>query len=191
MRKIVLTVVATCAVVAFIPASALAHGHGRHHHRDHHARIHHRQFGHAWGQAGKTTPTSPSADQNAGTVQSFTNGVLTIALTSGPTVSGMVTPDTEIECRAPDTSVMQSHDRGDDNGGGDDRGDQGPGDDDQGNQGPGDDDNENGQNCDMRALTPGAVVHEARLSVSGAGANWDKVELVTATTASPSSSQHD
>lgn len=179
MRKIVLTVVATCAVVAFIPASALAHGHGRRHH---HARIHHRQFGRAWGQAGNTTPANPTAAQDAGTVQSFTNGVLTIALANGQTVSGMVTPDTEIECRAPETAATagwQSHDHGGDNGQGDD------------DQGQGDDDNENAQNCDTSALTAGAVVHEARLSVSGAGANWDKVELVTTSTASPSSSQHD
>jgi len=188
MRKIVLTVVATCAVVAFIPASALAHGHGRRHHHHHHARIHHRQFGHAWGQAGNTTSGNPSAAQDAGTVQSFTNGVLTIALANGQTVSGMVTPHTEIECRAPETSSTsswQNHHHGGDNGTGDD--DSGPGDDD----GPGDVDNEGAQNCDMSALTNGAVVHEARLSVSSAGANWDKIELVATPTASPSSPQHD
>jgi hypothetical protein len=179
MRKIMLTVVATCAVVAFIPASALAHGHGRRHH---HARIHHRQFGHAWGQAGNTTPTNPTATPDAGTVQSFTNNVLTIALANGQTVSGTVTPDTEIECQAADMSATpgwQSHDHG----GGD-----GPGDDD---NGQGDDDNENAQNCDTSALTAGTVVHEARMTVSGAGANWDKIELVTTPTASPSSPQDD
>jgi len=172
MRKIMLTVVATCAVVAFIPATALAHGHGRHHH---HARIQHRQFGRAWGLAGKSTPANPTAAQDAGTVQSFTNGVLTIALANGQTVSGTVTPDTEIECRASDTSAMpgwQSHDQGDDQGE---------------DQGQGDDDNQNAQNCDTSALTAGTVVHEARMSVSGAGANWDKVELVT-TAASATSS---
>jgi hypothetical protein len=175
MRKIMLTAVATCAVVALIPATALAHGHGGRHH---HARIHHRQFGHAWGQAGNTTPAG--AAQDAGTVQSFTNGVLTIALANGQTVSGTVTPDTEIECRAPEmsgtsgTTGWRDHHQGDDDG---------PGDDDNG-----DFDNEGAQNCDTSALTAGAVVHEARLSVSGAGANWDKVELVTSSaSATPSS----
>jgi hypothetical protein len=176
MRKIVLTVVATCAVVAFIPASALAHGHKRHH-RAHHVRVHHRTFGHDWGQS--SAPTSTSAQQNAGTVQSFdaTTGVLTIALNNNQgTVSGMVTPDTEIECEAVDmsaTSHWRSHDHGGDNGGNDQGDDQGGGDDENENE------NENAQNCDTSSLMTGTVVHAARLSLSGAGATWDKIELVT------------
>lgn len=168
MRKIVLSVVACCAVIAIVPASALAHG--RHHSR-HHARVHHRTFGHDWGQSGVSGP-STNAGQNAGTVQSFTGGVLTIALNSGQTVSGDVTDFTEIECESADMSgSMRSHDRGD---GGGDRGDRG---DDNGND-QGDDDGENA-NCSSADLTPGTVVHEARLRLSGAGATWDKVELVT------------
>jgi hypothetical protein len=173
MRKIVLSVIACCAVIAFVPASALAHGK---HHKRHHARIHHRTFGHDWSQSGSST-TSTSSDQNAGTVASFTNGVLTIALNNGQTVSGNVTGDTEIECQAPDTSgSMSSHDRGDDNGDHGDNNGNDQGDDD---QGQGDDDNGNA-NCSSADLTPGTVVHEARLSLSSAGATWDKVELVTA-----------
>jgi hypothetical protein len=177
MRKIVLSVVACCAVIAIAPASALAHG--RHHSRHHHARVHHRTFGHDWGQSGSSS-TSTSSDQNAGTVTSFTGGVLTITLNNGQTVSGNVTGDTEIECQAADMSgSLRSHDRGDDNG--DRGGDNGnnPGDDD---QGQGDDNNENA-NCSSADLTPGTVVHEARLRLSGSGATWDKVELVTASTA--------
>jgi hypothetical protein len=120
-----------------------------------------------------------TAAQDAGKVQSFTPGtngapgVLTIKLNDGSTVSGQVTPDTEIECGAPETA-MQSHDRGDDNGGGDDQGD--------------DDNNENAaQNCDTSSLVPDTVVHEARLRLSGAGATWDKIELVTSATSSSSS----
>src|ERR1700755_1080835 len=166
MRKIMLTVVATCAI-AIIPATALAHGHGkrddnRHHHRGHHAQIHHKQFGHDWGQSGSTSSSNPSFEQNAGTVQSFMNGVLTIALNNGQTVSGQVTGDTEIECRAPETPGFRSHDRGDGDNNGDNSGDD-----------HGDDnnnDNEEAQNCDMSALTATAVVHEARLRLSGAGA---------------------
>jgi hypothetical protein len=181
MRKLLLTVVASCALFAFAPASALAH-HGRHHHA-HHARVHHRTFGHDWGQSGSTTQ-STSSDQNAGTVQSFTNGVLTILLNDGKTtVSGQVTPDTEIECRAPEMSGMQSHDSGDDNGGGDDQGDNNDQGDDQGQADNDNDDNEANQSCDSSSLTPGTVVHEASLKVSSAGATWDRVELVTASAA--------
>lgn len=159
MRKVVLSAVACCALIAIIPASALAHGH---HHKRHHSRIHHRTFGHDWGQSGNSG-TSTSAAQNAGTVQSFTGGVLTIALTNGQTVSGDVTNDTEIECKAPDMPTMwSSHDHGGDNG-----------------NDQGDDGNENA-NCSSADLTPGTVVHAARLRLSGAGATWDKVEIVNA-----------
>jgi hypothetical protein len=173
MRKIVLSAVACCALIAIIPASALAHGrhHKRHHH---HARIHHRTFGHDWNSSGSSS-TSTSSDQNAGTVTSFTGGVLTITLNNGQTVSGNVTGDTEIECEAADmSSSLRSHDRGDDNGG-DNPGDRG---DDNGND-QGDDNGENA-NCSSADLTTGTVVHEARLALTGAGATWDKVELVTA-----------
>jgi len=43
------------------------------------------------------------------------------------------------------------------------------------------------QNCDSSSLTPGAMVHEAELKLSGAGAVWDKVELVTSSSSSSSS----
>ncbi len=183
MRRIVLSAMACCALIAIIPASALAQGH---HHKRHHSRVHHRTFGHDWGQSGSST-TSTSSEQNAGTVQSFTGGVLTIALNNGQTVSGDVTNDTEIECKAPDMPTMWSgHDHGGDNGndqGGDNGNDQGgdngndQGDDNGNDQG---DDNGENANCSSADLTPGAVVHEARLGLSGAGATWDKVELVTA-----------
>jgi hypothetical protein len=165
MRKIVLSVVACCALVAIVPASALAHG--KHHKRHHHARV--RQFGHDENQGAQ----QGAQDQNAGTVQSFTGGVLTIALNNGQMVSGDVTGDTEIECGAAEmSSSLRSHDSHGD--GGDNNGDQG---DDNGNdQG---DDNENA-NCSSADLTTGTVVHEAKLRISSAGATWDKVELVTA-----------
>jgi len=185
MRKIVLSVVACCALIAIAPASALAHRH--HHKRHHHARIHHRTFGHDWSQSGSSS-TSMSSDQNAGTVTSFTGGVLTITLNNGQTVSGDVTGDTEIECEAADmSSSLRSHDRGDDNGDhGDNNGDRG---DDNGND-QGDDDGENA-NCSSADLTPGTVVHEARLALTGAGAVWDKVELVTSSSTSTTDNDND
>ena len=182
MRKILLSVVACCAVIVILPASALAHGHQhkRHHHRSHHAQVHHRQFGS--DQVGVN-----NQDQNAGTVQSFTGGVLTIALNNGQMISGQVTGDTEIECEAVenDMSSLRSHDRNGDGDRGDNNGDRG---DDNGNdqgdndQGHGDDDN-GGAMCTSSDLTPGTVVHEAKLRISSAGATWDKVELVTASAA--------
>jgi hypothetical protein len=81
------------------------------------------------------------------------------------------------------SSSLRSHDRGD--GGGDNGNDQG-GDD----QGQGDDDAENA-NCSSADLTPGTVVHEARLRLSGAGATWDKVELVTAAGANNNNNDND
>jgi hypothetical protein len=162
-------------VIAILPASALAHGdhHRGHHHRFHHAQIHHRQFGADQGGVN-------NQDQNAGTVQSFTGGVLTIALNNGQTVSGQVTGDTEIKCEAAETSSsMVSHDRH----GGDNNGDRGDNNNDQGDdQGQGDDDN-NDAMCSSSDLTTGTVVHEAELRVSSSGAVWDKVELVTASAA--------
>ena len=181
MRKLLLSVVASLALVAVAPATALAQ---RHHHRSHvrHARIHHKRFGSAPGSA---TSGMPSAGQTAGTVQSFTGGVLTILLSDGKTtVSGRVTPDTAIQCRAPEPTGMKNHDRGQTRGG-DDQGDNnGRGDDDQSRG----DDEHAGQSCGSSALTAGAVVQEAELNISGGGAVWQKVELVSASSTSGSSS---
>jgi hypothetical protein len=119
--------------------------------------------------------TAPSA----GTVASFTNGVLTIKLTDGTMVSGTVTGATELECQATAPATMQSDDHGggsgsgDNSGSGDDNsGDQG----DQGDQGDGDDQGEN-QQCMPTALVAGVTVQEAELSISSAGSVWTKVEL--------------
>ena len=183
MRKLLLSVVASCALVAIAPATALAK---RHHHGSHvhHARVHQNRFG---TQPSSTASSTPSAGQTAGTVQSFTGGVLTILLSDGKTtVSGQVTPDTAIECRAPAPAGMQSHDPGE-NGGGDqgNNDDQGDGDRGQGDQ------EKAGQACDSSALTPGAVVQEAVLNISGAGAVWRKVELVSSSATSSSSGGDD
>jgi hypothetical protein len=187
MRKILLSVVASCAVIAFVPASALAHGH--HHKRHHHHHAHHARVRH-WGSDDNSQGAGQSQDQTAGKVASFTNGVLTIALNDGSMVSGKVTSDTEIECEASDTSsTMQSHESGDDNGGSDnaDNNDQGDDNNDQGEDSQGDDngqgDDDANQACDMSNLTPGTVVQEAELKVSSAGAVWKNVDLATASAA--------
>jgi hypothetical protein len=166
------TVAATMLMAGAIPASALAHhGHHSKHHARHHAKF--RRFGDI------TQPTSTTASDNAGTVQSFQNGVLTIALNDGSTVKGMVTNDTELECTSTQQTQTVHEDgdggRGDQSSSGDDQGDNNHGDDDQG-----EDQNENeAGSCSTSSLTPGAVVHEASLRIGGSGATWQKVELVS------------
>ncbi len=181
MRRVLYTLIASALVVALIPATALGRSHHRRHH--HHARTHHgirhKQFGR--GDA----PASPSMADNAGTVASFDGTKLTIQLADGSTVSGTVNGDTEIECDAADMSQTSFHrddrrrrsQRGRRQGDNNDNNDQG-------------DDNEM-QNCDSSSLTPGTIVHEAELKLSGAGAVWDKVELLTSASSSSSSGDDD
>ena len=191
MRRVMFTVAVTVLMAGAVPASALA----RHHHHKHHARTHHakiRRFGDQ-----NTPPTSTSSSDNAGTVQSFHNGVLTIALNDGSTAKGMVTNDTELECMAAQQSSTTMHEdgdggSGDQNSGDDNQGsggnDQGEGDENEvqgednnrGDDDQGEDQNENeANNCSRSSLTPGAVVHEATLRIGGSGAVWQKVEFVS------------
>ncbi len=183
MRRVMFTI-ATVLVAAAVPASALAHHHNaRHHARAHHAKI--RRFGDQ-----STPPTTTNSSDNAGTVQSFTGGVLTTALNDGSTVKGMVTNDTELECTAAMQASTTTHEDGDGGGGDQNSGDnnQGSGGNDQGdndqNEAQGKDQNEDqneggAMNCSTSSLTPGAVVHEATLRIGGSGAVWQKVELVS------------
>jgi hypothetical protein len=134
-------------------------------------------------------------DENAGTIQSFTPGAtpgtgrLVINLFSGDTVSGQVTPDTEIECEGPNEAEGDNHDgeHGDENESGDDRlardsENSGPGSE---NSGPGNADEDGDENdehgerdCSAADLTPDTVVHEAELDLSGAGVVFEEIELV-------------
>jgi hypothetical protein len=114
--------------------------------------------------------------ENAGTVASFTGGVLTINLAGGGTLTGDVTQDTEIEC---DNMATAADDGGDGDHGGDQGGDGGgdPGDDGGGDQGDDDQGEDGGGNCATDALTTGAVVHEAELKARNGTATFEKVEL--------------
>jgi hypothetical protein len=180
MRKILFTVLASSALLVAVPTVALAHnGRGHHHKRHHHVRVRHEKFiGH--DQAGDAHPGNPGdANQpTAGTVTSFANNMLTITLTNGNTVTGEVTNDTEIKCEGLDNMGDVEHgDRISDHGpGGGDNGDNG---DDNGNRG---DDNDN-----MCTITPGMAVQKAELTINGAGAFWDEVELVSSTSTAPTS----
>ncbi len=197
MRRIVLMITASVLTLGLAATPALARHRSHHHHRSHlrHASVRRERFGTSDTQQANATsdPSSPTA----GTVTSFTNGVLTITLGSGSTVSGMVTDRTEIECSAPEQGDNNAGDGNDDNGNnGNDvsmrHADQGPGggDNSNGNDGgsnngdQGDQGDENGNQggqsaCTTAALAATTVVQEAELSLSGNGATWTKIELVT------------
>jgi hypothetical protein len=114
-------------------------------------------------------------DENAGRVASFENGVLTIALASGGTVSGRVVNGvTEIECHGTATA-QASHDDGDDDGRGDNSG-PGNAEDDHGDDE--DEDEDEDDNCSSANLTLNTIVHEAELKIRDGGAVFDEVELV-------------
>jgi hypothetical protein len=146
------------------------HGHGRHRH-------HHHQF----------------PMQEAGTISSFdtATGKLTIALTGGESVTGLVTEDTRIRCEGFDDRRSDRRDHGGDDHGG--RGNE-PGDDNGGDNsgsgGPGPSNGSGpgpsgegapapvpGQACTVASLVPGAVVGDAELRLEGGAAVFEEVEL--------------
>jgi hypothetical protein len=202
MRRTIYPLIAAVALlgIAVTPALARQHDHRaherRHHERrrhervHHHLRIRHRTFGsaEASGPSSSATGTDTSGGDTAGTVASFTNGVLTIALHNGSTVSGAVTPATEIECRS---TGAQNNENGDDNDAAENAGDEHHGDGSSGGESSRGDDSSEGSNdqgddrgdqqrCDSGALQAGTVVSEARLTLRSSGASWDKVELLSA-----------
>jgi uncharacterized membrane protein YgcG len=191
----------SAAVAIAAPSVALATHHKHHHARHHHSTRTHRRVRHE--RFGKSDQGQPSNAQQAGSVVDFTNGILTIAFTDSSgtttTISGAVTDQTELECTAP-AQQNQGDNDGDDNGGmltnsrndhgggsssgsGDDNGGSGSGDDNGGSGSGGDDGN---QMCSTASLTPGAPVAQANLEITSAGASWDKVELITASSSTSS-----
>jgi hypothetical protein len=200
MKKLMLAAVAACAVVAFLPASALAQRHSKHHRRaHHHTRVHHKKFG--TDPTAPTTPSGTTTPVNTApaslSVVSFTNNVLTISDASGQQIMGTVTSDTRLICvtqqpsnTAPSNTMPTSmggswhgHDHGgwgggDQGGGGNDQGDD--------DQGQGDDEGHN-QQCTTADLMAGTPVLFADLSLSSNGTNWDTVVLqVPPSTTAPS-----
>ncbi len=195
MKRTFLAAACVSLLAVAAPSIASAH-HGKRHHsacaaRHHHAkcaRAHVLRFGARSAlSSGPTTsgaPTTPSTE-TAGTVKSFSGGILTITLNNGTEVSGKVTEDTEIGCESATRPTS-----GDDDEGGDESGSSGDSSvsavahasstgsgDDEGENDQGDDEG-GAQSCTTTALTPGAVVRAAELEVSGAGAVWEKVDLV-------------
>jgi hypothetical protein len=112
-------------------------------------------------------------DEHPGEVKSFENGMLTISLANGGTLTAAVTDDTEVECDD-DAGDDRGHDDGDDDHHGDHHGDD---DAQSAHHDPGDDD-EN-EDCGPDALVAGAKVLEAELKVRNGEAVWEEVELLT------------
>ena len=124
--------------------------------------------------------------EGAGTVTSFTGGVLIVHLFNGDDVKGTVDDQTEIECKTRPTgqpTVVPTARKADEGPGGDDQGG-----DDGDHHGGGDDDGD-GQHyqqcdddeqagCDATALTQGAIVGEAELKTTAAGLVFTEVEIV-------------
>jgi hypothetical protein len=177
MKRLNLALALAAAALLALSGIAVAkdrHGddQGRHHGRHHH---HHHDF-----------PL-----RQAGSVSSFdaATGKLTIALTGGETVTGLVTGTTRIGCEGVDDRLQRRDHGGDDNGGhgeepGDDNGGHGeePGDDNGGHgEEPGDDNG--GQapagapTCSTASLTPGEIVGSAELRLEGGAAVFEEVEL--------------
>ena len=119
-------------------------------------------------------------DENAGTIQSFTGGVLTIALAGGQTLSATVDPTlTEIECEdghapAPAAVSALRNTAGD--------GEHGDDDDDDGDGEHGDGDGHGGTACTAASLTVGAIVHEADVKTIGGKAVFTEIEVIPAAT---------
>jgi hypothetical protein len=163
MRRILLLVVGMLALA--IAAPSVASAHGRHHHRHHHHhKAKHARVKHFGAKANVLDPSSP----DAGTVASFADGTLTIALNNGSTVSGAVTDDTVINCIPSEPTATTAHHGG----WGDDEGD------DRGDDGDRHDGHCGGQAaCDASDLVPGAVVHVAILKLGSEGAEFKLVLL--------------
>ncbi len=131
----------------------------------------------ASGSSDRSSSRDDSSSGTAGTVKSYTDGVLTIALNDGNELSGNVTGRTDIECDGVRKSRSSRHGDDDDKGvrRGDDhnKGERGDERSDGKRQGRrhGDDD------CGDEALVAGAPVHKAKLKVSARGLAWDDVEL--------------
>jgi hypothetical protein len=193
MRRYLFAALLSAGLMAALPASSVARSHQVE--RDHHGQRHHeRAHTERFGARHRGTAAHPSA-QDAGKVTSLQGHVLTITVTDGTTVSGTVTPKTEVECRGmngpfarqdrsrgasgrgadndgPRGNDGDRGDRGDVGDRGDDRGD----DVDRGDVGDRGDDN-GSRDCSIALSTPGTAVRSAALRVSGAGSVWEKVQL--------------
>ena len=181
MKRILLVAVSSTALTLAAPAIASAHSahhHAKRHHRHHAAKARVLDFHASAAPTSSPTPATPTTE-SAGKVASFKEGVLTITLNDGTSVSGKVTEQTQIHCSsAPTTGGEDNDDEGSSS-----EGDHGSSEGEHGSSSQahaadhvgGD---EGQQGCTTSALTEGALVREAELSIGSAGAVWDRVDLL-------------
>jgi hypothetical protein len=205
MKRMLVTTTMSAMFALAAPGLAAA----AHHSDAHHAkRSGVRSFGslvpsgsssHGASDSTETPPSTPPSGpgETAGTVTSFTGGVLTITLNNGSTVSGQVNEQTEIHCQSSTSSSTGGDDQGEgdsEGGGGPEGGDggsstRGAGADavsrndgraatTEGEDGSQGDSGDDSQSCTTAALVAGTVVREAELSLGSSGAVWDHVDLI-------------
>ena len=123
----------------------------------------------------------PDGKEQAGVVTSYENGVLTIDLANGGSVTGTVNEDTDLDCateaqaEGTDGDATASHRGGDDAGPAEGRRPRGEA------GGFGCDGHREGEDeveCPEGALAVGAKVHEATLKVTSDGAVFKEIELL-------------
>jgi hypothetical protein len=115
-------------------------------------------------------------DEVVGTIGSFTDGVLTIDLAGGGTLTGTVNDQTEIKCET--EAEDEVHNGADDPADGSDDGTD-DGTDDGGNDLDDPDEIGDADNiCTTADLLPGTAVHEADIENTSAGAVFEEIELV-------------
>jgi hypothetical protein len=197
LKRNLLLAAATSSILA-LAAPSLALAQGRHHHHGARHASAHKRRGHrahllTFGGRVTTAPTTDPPSSGAATVVSFTEGVLTIELTSDKSlIKGKVTDQTELECQPAPGTGQDSDDAGQQNGDDQDQSDGGdegsPSGQTQGS-GPvahssdvGDDQGEEEdeqESCTATALQPKAVVLRAELRIGDNGvAEWEKIELL-------------
>lgn len=150
MKRLNLALALALAAAALLALSGIAIAKDRH--GDHDGRHHHHDF-----------PLS-----EGGTVSSFdtATGKLTIALSGGETVTGLVTGTTRIDCEGVDDRLRRRDHGGDENGGQNEPGD------DNGGEAPA------GESaCSTASLTAGEIVGSAELHLEGGAAVFDEIEL--------------
>lgn len=149
--------------------------------------------GHDVADADSDDDGTKDGTELVGTVASFADGILTIRAADGTTIAAKVTDATEVECEERDddgtaaatpTALRTGDDDADEAGdrderveAGDDRESSGDGDDHDG-PGHGEDSDDDEDRCPVDALKAGAVVHEAELGMTPAGAVWTEIELL-------------
>lgn len=127
---------------------------------------------------------TPDGQEHAGTVGTINGDMVTINLFGGGSVTGKVTAQTEVECdTGGDDNGDGTGDHGDDNerslrhndeGNNESNGNKN---DDHGDDNGGDHESDT-QSCPPGALKEGAIVQEAELDLTSAGAVFQKIELV-------------